>query len=104
MRHRRITFSCLLVRRFGKTDYLDSNSMYESGRTDGNIPVKTEGGKTVFLKEVADPRDASLIQTNVVASTAPPGLHPCFPPDGLEHLSVVNKLKEVVPEMKASDP
>src|SRR5580765_1579280 len=53
--------------KLGKTDYaLDSNSMYELVHRMGEIPVKTENGRTVFLKDVADPQDASLIQTNIV--------------------------------------
>src|SRR5262249_38278621 len=53
--------------KIGKTDYaLDSNSMYELVDRMGDIPIKSQDGKTVFLKDVADPRDASLIQTNIV--------------------------------------
>src|SRR5438132_13846397 len=53
--------------KFGKMDYaLDSNSMYEIIDRMGDIPVKTEGGRTIFLKDVARPKDASLIQTNIV--------------------------------------
>jgi multidrug efflux pump subunit AcrB len=89
--------------KFGKTDFaLDSNSMYELVERMGDIPVKTENGKTVFLKEVADPRDASLIQTNVVRVNGRRQVYiPVYRQMGSSTLSVVNKLKEVVPEMKS---
>src|SRR5205823_5171187 len=53
--------------RVGDKEYaLDSNSMYEQVHNMGEIPVKSERGSTVFLKEVAEPKDSSLIQSNVV--------------------------------------
>ena len=43
------------------------NSALPDGTSQQEVnAVKTENGKTIFLKEVADPQDASLIQTNVV--------------------------------------
>src|SRR5579885_1545395 len=51
----------------GGTDYvLDSNSMYELVDRMGDIPIKRDANGTVFLRDVARPRDASMIQTNVV--------------------------------------
>src|SRR5262249_54289995 len=47
--------------KFGKIDYaLDSNSMYELVDRMGDIPVKTEAGRTIFLRDVATPKDASF--------------------------------------------
>lgn len=88
--------------KFGKTDYaLDSNSMYELVDRMGDIPVKTEEGKTVFLKDVADPRDASLIQTNVVRVNGRRQVYiPVYRQQGSSTLSVVDGLKTAVPEMK----
>src|SRR5262249_19850722 len=87
--------------KFGKTDYaLDSNSMYELVKRMGDIPVKTERGKTVFLKEVADPEDASLIQTNIVRVNGRRQVYiPVYRQQGSSTLSVVNALKIAVPEM-----
>ena len=60
--------------KFGGTDYaLDSNSMYELVDRMGEIPVKSKDGRTIFLKDVASPKDANLMQTSVVrVSTRPP--------------------------------
>ena len=54
--------------KFGNIDYaLDSNSMYELVDLMDDIPIKTDAdGRTVFLKDVAKPKDAASIQTNVV--------------------------------------
>jgi multidrug efflux pump subunit AcrB len=90
--------------KFGKTDYaLDSNSMYELVKEMGNIPVKTEPGQqVVFLKDVADPKDASLIQTNVVRVNGRRQVYvPVLRQMGSSTLSVVNGLKEAVPEMRS---
>src|SRR5262249_37424713 len=88
--------------KFGKTDYaLDSNSMYQLVQRMGDIPVKTENGKTVFLKEVADPQDASLIQTNVVRVNGRRQVYiPVYRQQGSSTLDVVNGLNDAVPEMK----
>jgi multidrug efflux pump subunit AcrB len=88
--------------KFGKTDYaLDSNSMYELVDRMGDIPVKSENGKTVFLKDVATPKDSSFIQTNVVRINGKREVYiPVFRQQGSSTLSVVNDLKKAVPEMK----
>src|SRR5437764_5701379 len=54
--------------RFGKFDYtLASNAMYDSVDRMGDVPVKTDAdGRTIFLKEVATPKDSASIQTNIV--------------------------------------
>ncbi|MBY0523580.1 MAG: efflux RND transporter permease subunit [Gemmataceae bacterium] len=89
--------------KFGKTDYaLDSNSMYEIIDRMGDIPVKSEHGKIVFLKEVAKPKDASLIQTNVVRVNGRRQVYiPVYRQMGSSTLDVVDGLKESLPEMKA---
>src|SRR5204863_7393723 len=86
--------------KFGKTDYaLDSNSMYELVNRMGDIPVRTEGGRTVFLKDVADPRDASLIQTNIVRVNGRRQVYiPVYRQMGSSTLSVVDGVKEAVPD------
>ncbi len=53
--------------KFGTTDYaINSNSMYERVTRMGDIPIKIENGKPIFLGDVANPQDAAMIQTNVV--------------------------------------
>jgi multidrug efflux pump subunit AcrB len=88
--------------KFGKMDYaLDSNSMYELVDRMGDIPIKTENGRTVFLRDVADPRDASLIQTNVVRVNGRRQVYiPVYRQQGASTLTVVDGLKKAVPQMK----
>ncbi len=53
--------------KFGNTDYaLDSNSMYDLVERMGDIPIKTEHGNAIYLRDVATPKDANFIQTNIV--------------------------------------
>src|SRR5207244_9660019 len=89
--------------KFGKTDYaLDSNSMYELVNRMGDIPIKSEGGRTIFLRDVADPKDASLIQTNIVRVNGRRQVYiPVYRQMGSSTLTVVNGLKEAVADMKS---
>lgn len=88
--------------RFGKTDYaMDSNSMYEIVERMGEIPIKTERGRTIFLRDVADPKDASMIQTNVVRVNGRRQVYiPIYRQSGSSTLAVVDQLRQQVPEMK----
>ncbi len=53
--------------KFGNVDYaIDSNSMYELVDRMGDIPIRAEHGNATFLRDVATPKDANFIQTNVV--------------------------------------
>jgi multidrug efflux pump subunit AcrB len=67
----------------------------------GDIPIKTTNGRTVFLQDVADPRDASLIQTNIVRVNGRKQVYiPVYRQQGSSTLSVVKGLQDAVPEMK----
>jgi multidrug efflux pump subunit AcrB len=87
--------------KFGNTDYaLDSNSMYEVVRNMKEIPVKSENGRTVFLGDVAEPKDRHLIQTNVVRVNGRRQVYiPVYRQMGASTLTVVENLKTAVPEM-----
>ena len=53
--------------KFGDLDYaIDSNSMYEDVEDMGDIPLRMEPGNSTYLRDVATPKDANFIQTNVV--------------------------------------
>jgi multidrug efflux pump subunit AcrB len=53
--------------KFGDIDWvLDSNSMYEDISQMGDIPLRYERGRALYLRDVATPKDANYIQTNVV--------------------------------------
>ncbi len=88
--------------KLGNTDYaLDSNSMYELVDRMGDIPIKSEDGKVVFLRDVATPEDNSLIQTNIVRVNGRKQVYiPVFRQQGASTLAVVNKLLKSVPDMK----
>ena len=79
--------------KFGETDYaLDSNSMYDSVERMGDIPIKTDAdGRTIFLRDVATPKDAASIQTNVVRVDGRRQVYiPVFRQSGSSTLSVVD--------------
>lgn len=89
--------------KFGNLDYaLDSNSMYELVERMGDIPIKNEPGNAVYLRDVADPRDASLIQTNIVRVDGRRQVYiPVYRQLGTSTLAVVNNVKNDLPDMKA---
>jgi multidrug efflux pump subunit AcrB len=88
--------------KIGGTDYaLDSNSMYDLVERMGEIPVKTDGPNTVFLKDVAEPKDTSLIQASVVRVNGRRQVYiPIYRQQGASTLSVVDSLRESLPDFK----
>jgi multidrug efflux pump subunit AcrB len=80
--------------KFGDLDYvLDSNSMFENVRDMGDIPLRYENGRAVYLRDVASPRDANFIQTNVVRVNGKREVYiPVYRQLGASTLRVVNKL------------
>ena len=88
--------------KFGRLDYaLDSNSMYALVDRMGDIPVKTENGRTIFLRDVATPTDANFIQTNIVRVNGRKQVYiPVFRQQGSSTLSVVDGLSDALPGMK----
>jgi multidrug efflux pump subunit AcrB len=90
--------------KIGWQDYaLDSNSMYELVERMGDIPVKTDAqGRTVFLRDVAVPKDTALVQTNVVRVDGRRQVYiPVYRQQGASTLDVVGNLRENLPDMKA---
>jgi multidrug efflux pump subunit AcrB len=89
--------------KFGKFDYtLDSNAMYDTVERMADVPIKTDAaGHTIFLKEVAVPKDAATIQTNVVRVDGRRQVYiPVYRQSGYSTLSVVDTLKDNLPDMK----
>ena len=80
--------------KFGQTDYaLDSNSMYEIVEKMGGIPVKTDKSGTVFLRDIAKPRDTAIIQTCIVRIDGRRQVYiPVYRQQGSSTLSVVNAI------------
>lgn len=89
--------------KIGNTSYvLDSNSLYEVAERMGDVPVRTDAaGNVVFLRDVAVPKDASLIQTNIVRVDGRRQVYvPVYRQQGASTLGVVGNLKTGLPEMK----
>jgi multidrug efflux pump subunit AcrB len=89
--------------KIGPIDYaLDSNAMYTVIERMGEIPVRTDKtGRTIFLRDVATPKDTALMQTNIVRVAGRKQVYiPVYRQSGSSTLSVVHGLKEAVPEMK----
>ena len=80
--------------KFGDLDWvLDSNSMYEKVPDMAAIPLRYENGRTVYLGDVATPKDANFIQTNVVRVDGKREVYiPVYRQLGASTLSVVNTL------------
>jgi multidrug efflux pump subunit AcrB len=88
--------------KLGGADYaLDSNSMYELVERMGDIPIRADARGVVFLRDVATPRDASLVQTNVVRVDGRRQVYiPVYRQQGASTLGVVNNLRDNLPDMK----
>ncbi|WP_020471770.1 efflux RND transporter permease subunit [Zavarzinella formosa] len=86
----------------GGTDYaLDSNSMYELIARMGDIPIRADLSGVVFLKDVATPKDSSLIQTNIVRVDGRRQVYiPVYRQQGSSTLGVVGNLRDNLPDMK----
>ena len=88
--------------KLGDIDYaLDSNSMYRLVDRMGDIPIRTDASGTVFLKDVATPKDDSLIQTNVVRVDGRRQVYiPVYRQQGASTIDVVDHLRDGLPDMK----
>ncbi len=89
--------------KFGGTDYaIDSNSMFDAVGNMGQIPLRNEHGNAAYLTDVATPKDANFIQTNVVRVNGKRQVYvPVFRQLGASTLQVVDTLKRSLETMKA---
>ncbi len=89
--------------RFGGVDYaLDSNSMYELVERMKEIPVKSQGDRTIFLGDVAEPKDTALMQTSVVRVNGLRQVYiPVYRQMGASTLDVVKSIKENLPDFQS---
>ncbi len=88
--------------KFGNIDYvLDSNSMYLKVSDMGEIPLRYEEGRAVFLRDVATPKDANYIQTNVVRVNGKRVVYiPVYRQLGASTLAVVKNLSAELKNME----
>jgi multidrug efflux pump subunit AcrB len=89
--------------KFGTTDYaIDSNSMFDKVGLMEEIPLRNEHGNAAFLRDVATPKDASFIQTNVVRVDGKRQVYiPVFRQLGASTLQVVDTLKQQIETIKS---
>jgi multidrug efflux pump subunit AcrB len=86
--------------KFGDLDYaIDSNAMYKAVERMRDIPLRVQPGKVDFLSDVAEPRDAHFIQTNVVRINGKREVYiPVFRQHGASTLRVVDQVRESLPD------
>lgn len=89
--------------KFGKTDFaIDSNSMFDVVGNMSQIPLRNEHGNAAYLADVATPKDANFIQTNVVRVNGKRQVYvPVFRQLGASTLSVVENLRGALDKMTA---
>jgi multidrug efflux pump subunit AcrB len=89
--------------KFGTTDYaIDSNSMFDVVGRMADIPLRNEHGNAAFLRDVATPKDANFIQTNVVRVNGKRQVYvPVFRQLGSSTLDVVQNLKGAIDKIQA---
>ena len=89
--------------KFGKTDYaIDSNSMFDIVGNMKDIPLHNVHGNSAYLTDVATPKDANYIQTNVVRVNGKRQVYvPVFRQLGASTLQVVDTLRQSLETMKA---
>jgi multidrug efflux pump subunit AcrB len=88
--------------KFGDLDFvIDSNSMYENVEDMGDIPIRIEPNNATYLKDVATPKDASYIQTNIVRVDGKREVYiPVYRQLGASTLRVVQNLSNSLREME----
>ncbi len=89
--------------KFGSTDYaVDSNSMIKPVEQIAEIPLRTRSGNRAFVGDVAEPEDASFIQTNVVRVNGRRQVYiPVYRQLGASTLKVVETLRSRLGEFQS---
>jgi multidrug efflux pump subunit AcrB len=89
----------------GQDIALMSNSMYdfvEGSDGMGMMPLAAKHGNSEYLRDVATPKDAAFIQTNVVRVNGRRQVYiPVYRQMGASTLKVVDTLKKAIPSMQA---
>ncbi|HEX3871247.1 MAG TPA: efflux RND transporter permease subunit [Pirellulales bacterium] len=89
--------------KLGDYDYaVTSNSLFEKVEHMGDIPLRTRADNAAYLRDVADPKDAAYIQTNVVRVDGRRQVYvPVYRQAGTSTLTVVNTLHKALPDIQA---
>jgi multidrug efflux pump subunit AcrB len=92
--------------KIGSKDYtLSMNNSPDVIEEINDFPIKTVGGKTVFMRDVAHVHDGFQVQTNSVAVDGTPGaLMSIRKTGGVSTLAVINGVREALPDIKRVMP
>ncbi len=91
----------------GATDYqVTLNSSTDTVAALNDLPVKTAGGATIYVRDVAHVRDGAAVQINSVRKDGEPSvLLSIVKTGGASTLDIINQVKnEILPVTKASAP
>lgn len=84
---------------------LDSNAMVEKVEDLNNLPISFVGNQTIFLKDIGRAEDAAMIQTSRVRIDDKNEVFvPVYRQRGSSSLSVVDGVKNIIPEMQSKLP
>ena len=92
--------------KIGNTQYtVRTNAMPSTIDDLNNIPVKVTNGATVFMKDVAQVRDGSMVQQNIVRQNGSRSVLLSIIKNGnASTLDVVNRVKNALKTMRAAAP
>ena len=81
------------------------NSTPDSINILGDMPIRDVNGAMIYIRDVAQVRDGSGIQTNIVRNNGSRGIYlTMIKNGGVSTLSVVNAVKAMLPSLKATLP
>jgi CzcA family heavy metal efflux pump len=92
--------------KIGKSEFIvDINGSPDTVAALNDVPIKQVNGATVYIRDVAHVRDGFAVQTNVVRQDGnPSALLTILKNGGASTLDIVNQIKALLPEMRASAP
>ncbi|MCG8405286.1 MAG: efflux RND transporter permease subunit [Phycisphaerales bacterium] len=96
--------------KFGDTDYqIISNAMPERVEQLNEIPIKTESGAVVFMRDVGEVKDSHQIQSNIVNINGRRQAYiPIYRQPGANTIEITaaikNKLAEILARLREMDP
>src|SRR6476469_4210951 len=85
--------------------YVRINSSTDSVRQLGDLPIKQVNGATIYVSDVAQVREGSGIQTNIVRQNGKRGTYISMLKNGaVSTLAIVDQVKAMLPQIQASLP
>jgi CzcA family heavy metal efflux pump len=92
--------------KMGSTEfYVRMNASTDSVRQLGDLPIKQVNGATVYVRDVAQVREGSGIQTNIVRQNGKRGTYISMLKNGkVSTLAIVDQVKSMLPQIQAGLP